>query len=156
MRKMILLIINALIVDDDPEVRNTLSAILESESYLVETAENGKKAIQMCEKTPFDIALIDIELPDIKGTELLHILNEKQPKMVRIIITGHPSIENAAKSVNEKADAYIMKPFDVPELLGMIKKLVDEKKNAYFRMFAEVEEAKKNTPVFRYQQPNNW
>jgi DNA-binding NtrC family response regulator len=151
-----ILIINTLIVDDDQEVRNTLISILESESYLVETAENGKKAIQMCEKTPFDIALIDIELPDIKGTELLHILNEKQPKMVRIIITGHPSIENAAKSVNEKADAYIMKPFDVPELLGMIKKLVDEKKNAYFRMFAEVEEAKKNTPVFRYQQPNNW
>jgi DNA-binding NtrC family response regulator len=156
MREMILLIINALIVDDDSEVRNTLSAILESESYVVETAENGKKAIRMCEKTPFDVALIDIELPDIKGTELLHLLKEKQPKMVRIIITGHPSIENAAKSVNEKADAYIMKPFDVPELVGMIKRLVEEKKNVYFKMFAEVEQAKNSTPVFRYQNPNNW
>ena len=156
MREMILLIINALIVDDDPEVRKTLSAILESESFLVETAENGKKAIRMCEKTPFDVALIDVELPDIKGTELLHFLKKNQPKMVRIIITGHPSIENAAKSVNEKADAYIMKPFDVPELLGMIKRLVEEKTNAYLTMFAEVEQAKKNTPVFKYQQPNNW
>ena len=153
---MILLIINALIVDDDSEVRNTLSAILESESYVVETAENGKKAIRMCEKTPFDVALIDIELPDIKGTELLHLLKEKQPKMVRIIITGHPSIENAAKSVNEKADAYIMKPFNVPELVGMIKRLVEEKKDAYFKIFAEVEQAKNSTPVFRYQNPNNW
>jgi DNA-binding NtrC family response regulator len=152
----IILIINALIVDDDPEVRSTLSAILESESYMVETAENGKKAIQKCEKTPFDVALIDIELPDIKGTELLHLLNEKQPKMVRIIITGHPSLENAAKSVNERADGYIMKPFNVPELLGMIKKLTEEKTNAYFKMFAEVETAKQNTPVFRYQHPNNW
>src|SRR5665647_3378408 len=151
-----ILIINTLIVDDDPEVRNTLTVILENESYLVQTAENGKKAIQMCEKTPFDIALIDIELPDIKGTELLHILNEKQPKMVRIIITGHPSLENAAKSVNEKADGYIMKPFDIPELLGMIKKLVQEKTNAHLKMFAEVEQAKQNTPVFRYQHPNNW
>jgi len=150
------LIINALIVDDDPEVRNTLTAILENESYVVETAENGKKAILKCEKTPFDVALIDVELPDIKGTELLHLLNEKQPKMVRIIITGHPSIENAAKSVNEKADGYILKPFDVPELLGMIKKLVQDKTNAYLKMFAEVEQAKKNTPVFRYQHPNNW
>ena len=150
------LLINALIVDDDPEVRNTLTAILESESYVVETAENGKKAIHMCEKTPFDVALIDIELPDIKGTELLHLLNEKQPKMVRIIITGHPSLENAAKSVNEKADGYVMKPFDVPELLGMMKKLVEEKTNAYFRMFAEVEQAKQNTPVFRYQHPSKW
>jgi DNA-binding NtrC family response regulator len=150
------LIINALIIDDDTEVRNTLSAILESEGYLVETAENGKKATRMCEKTPFDVALIDVELPDIKGTELLHLLNEKQPKMVKIIITGHPSIENAKKSVNEKADGYITKPFNVPELLGMIKKLIDDKTNAYFKMFAEVELAKQNTPVFRYQHPNNW
>ena len=151
-----ILIINALIVDDEPEVRNILTAILENESYLVDTAENGKKAIQMCEKTPFDVALIDVELPDIKGTELLHLLNAKQPKMVRIIITGHPSIENAAKAVNEKADGYIMKPFDVPELLGMIKKLIEDKQNAYLKMFADVEQAKKTTPVFRYQHPNNW
>ncbi len=150
------MITTAIIIDDDPEVRSTLTAILENESYVVESTENGKKAIRMCEKTPFDIALIDVELPDIKGTELLHLLNEKQPKMVRIIITGHPSIENAAKSVNEKADGYIMKPFNVPELLAMIKRLIEEKTNAYLKMFAEVEQAKQNTPVFRYQHPNNW
>jgi DNA-binding NtrC family response regulator len=150
------LIINTLIVDDDPEVRKTLALILEDENYLVETAENGKDAIRMCEKTPFDVALIDVELPDIKGTELLHLLNEKRPKMVRIIITGHPSIENAAKSVNEKADGYVTKPFVVPELLGMIKKLVEEKTNAYLKMFAEVEQAKQTTPVFRYQHPTRW
>jgi DNA-binding NtrC family response regulator len=150
------LITTALIVDDDQEVRKTLASILRDENYLVETAENGKKAIRMCEKTPFDVALIDVQLPDIKGTELLHILKEKQPKMVRIIITGHPSIESAAKSVNEKADGYIMKPFVIPELLEMIKKLLEEKTNAYFKMFAEVEQAKKNTPVFRYQHPTKW
>jgi DNA-binding NtrC family response regulator len=150
------MISTAIIIDDDPEVRSTLTAILENESYVVESAENGKKAYRMCEKTPFDIALIDVELPDIKGTELLHLLNERRPKMVRIIITGHPSIENAAKSVNEKADGYIMKPFNVPELLAMIKRLIEEKSNAYLKMFAEVEQAKQNTPVFRYQHPNNW
>ena len=150
------MIINTLIVDDDPQIRSTLASILENESYLVESAENGKKAIRMCDKASFDVALIDIELPDIKGTELLHILSKKQPKMVRIIITGHPSIENAAKSVNEKADGYIMKPFNVPELLGMIKKLVEEKTNVYFKMFSEVEQAKQSTPIFRYQHPNKW
>jgi DNA-binding NtrC family response regulator len=144
------------VVDDDKEVRSTLTAILEGESYLVQTVESGKKAVRLCQKTTFDVALIDVELPDIKGTELLHILKEKQPKMVRIIITGHPSIENAAKSVNEKADGYIMKPFDPQELLAMIRKLIDEKTNAYFKMFAEVEQAKQNTPVFRYQQPTKW
>ena len=150
------MIINALIVDDDHEVRSMLTSILEDEGYLVETAENGKKAIFLCEKAPFDVALIDIELPDIKGTDLLAILKEKQPKMVKIIITGHPSIENAAKSVNEKADGYITKPFNVQELMGMIKKLIEEKSNAYLKMFAEVEQAKKNTPVFSYQRPDKW
>jgi|SRR5665647_266256 len=150
------MLINTLIVDDDQEVRKVLVSILENEGYVVETVENGKKAIRMCEQTPFDVALIDIELPDIKGTELLRILKEKQPKMVRIIITGHPSVENAAKSVNEKADGYITKPFNVQELLKMINKLFEEKTNAYLKMIAEIEQAKKTTPVFRYQHPNNW
>ena len=107
-----ILLINTLIVDDDQEVRKTLSSILEAEGYSVEVAENGKKAIRVCEKTPFDVALIDIYLPDVEGTELLRLLKEKQPKMVRLIITGHPSIENVTKSINEKADGYIMKPFN--------------------------------------------
>jgi len=144
------LIINAIIVDDDKEVRNTLVSILENEGYSVETAENGKEAIRMCEKVPFDVALVDIELPDINGTELLHRLKEIQPKMIKIIITGHPSIENAAKSVNEKADGYILKPINADQLMETIKKLVEDKKNAYLQMLAEVEKAKQNTPVFKY------
>jgi len=150
------MLINTLIVDDDQEVRKVLVSILENEGYVVKTAENGKKAIHMCEKTPFDVALIDIELPDIKGTELLRILKEKQPKMVRIIITGHPSVENAAKSVNEKADGYITKPFNVQEMLKMINKLFEEKTNAYLKVISEIEQAKQTTPVFRYQHPTNW
>jgi DNA-binding NtrC family response regulator len=118
--------------------------------------ENGKKAIKASEKFPFDVALIDIDLPDIKGTELLHRLKEIQPKMVKIIITGQPSIENAAKSVNEKADGYVLKPFNVAELLEMIKRLVEEKKNEYFQMFTEVERAKENNPIFKYQHPDKW
>ena len=133
-----------------------LSSILDGEGYSVEAVENGKKAINICEKSLFDVALIDIDLPDIKGTELLHRLKEIQPKMVRIIITGHPSIENAAKSVNEKADGYVLKPFNVVELLEMIKRLVAEKQNEYFQMFTEVERAKENTPIFKYNHPDKW
>jgi len=133
-----------------------LSSILDGEGYSIEAVENGKKAINICGKLSFDVALIDIDLPDIKGTELLHRLKEIQPKMVRIIITGHPSIENAAKSVNEKADGYVLKPFNVVELLEMIKRLVAEKQNEYFQMFTEVERAKENTPIFKYNHPDKW
>jgi len=153
-RRVETLIESILIVDDDTDIRKMLSTILGEEGYSVETAENGKQAIKTCEKLPFDVALIDIDLPDMKGTELLQKLKQIQPKMVKIIITGHPSIENAMKAVNEKADGYLLKPFNVAELLEMIKKLLAEKTNEYFQMFTEVERAKEKTPLFRYQHPD--
>jgi len=133
-----------------------LSSILEGEGYTIEAVEDGKKAVKICEKASFDAALIDVDLPDIKGTELLSKLKELQPKMVKIIITGHPSIENAVKSVNEKADGYLLKPVNIAELLEMIKRLITEKTNEYFQMFTEVERAKEKSPIFRYQHPDKW
>jgi DNA-binding NtrC family response regulator len=111
-----------LVVDDDATVRKSLSSILSQEGYLVETVENGKEAIRSSEKSRFDIALVDIKLPDMKGTELLSRLKEKQPHLVMIVITGFPTLENAMETVNEGADGYILKPFDVQKLLEMIRK----------------------------------
>ena len=111
-----------LVVDDDAEVRKSLASILSKEGYSVETVENGKQATRISEKSRFDVALIDIKLSDMEGTELLHRLKEKQPHMVKIIITGFPTLENAMETVNEGADGYILKPFDVQKLLEMIRK----------------------------------
>jgi two-component system NtrC family response regulator len=149
-------IASILVVDDEKEIRAMLSTILKENGYIVETVENGKQALKASEKGCFDAALLDIELPDIKGTELLQSLKKTQPKMVNIIMTGHPSIENAVKAVNNKADGYVLKPFDIPLLLETIKKCIDAKTNAYFQMFAEVEKAKKNAPIFKYQHPDKW
>ena len=113
---------NILVVDDDAEVRKVLSSILSEEGYFVEPVENGRQAIRASEKTRFDLALIDIKLPDMEGTELLHRLKEKQPHMAKIIITGFPTLENAMKTINEGANGYVLKPFDIPKLLEMIRK----------------------------------
>ena len=113
---------NILVVDDDAQVRKTLSSILSEEGYSVVTAENGKQATKISEKSRFDMALIDIKLPDMEGTELLQRLKQNQPHMVKIIITGFPTLENAMETVNEGADGYILKPFDVEKLLEMIRK----------------------------------
>jgi DNA-binding NtrC family response regulator len=118
---------NILVVDDDTGVRKTLSSILSEEGYSVETVENGKQAIRASDKSHFDVALIDTRLPDMDGTELLHRLLKKQPHMVKIIITGFPTLENAMKAVNEGADGYILKPFDVQKLLEMVKKHLNKK-----------------------------
>jgi DNA-binding NtrC family response regulator len=150
------LLTNILIIDDDEDVRKTLSSILETEGYQVETVKNGKEAIKNCEKFHFDVALIDIELPDIKGTELLERLKKLRPKMIRIIITGHPSLESAMKAVNERADGYILKPFEVANLLELIKRLLKEKTDEYLQMYGEVTCGKENTPSVKYQNPERW
>lgn len=145
-----------LIVDDDIGVRNMLSSVLYDGGYLIEGVENGKEAIKACEESSFDVALIDIELPDMKGTELLNRLKKLQPKMIRIIITGHPSIESAMKAVNERADGYVLKPFEVTELLEMIARLLTEKTNEYLRISTEITSAKESTPAVKYQRPDRW
>jgi DNA-binding NtrC family response regulator len=147
---------SVLVVDDDPKMREMLTSILEEEGYSVETAEDGKQALKICRKMPFDAALIDVELPDVKGTALLSALKEIQPKMVKIIITGHPSIENAMKAVNEKADGYVLKPFNPTELLVTIKRLLVEKQKEYFTVLKEVEQGKKSAPQSKFQNPDKW
>lgn len=111
-----------LVVDDDAGIRKTLSKILEREGYLVETVENGREAIEASKKWFFNVALIDIRLPDMEGTKLLDKLRETEPKMVKIIVTGFPSMKNAAEAVNKGADGYVLKPFDVGKLLMIIRK----------------------------------
>jgi DNA-binding NtrC family response regulator len=151
-----ILVKNILIVDDDTGVRNVLSSVLYDGGYLIEGVENGKEAIKACEESPFDVALIDIELPDIKGTELLNRLKKLQPKMIMIIITGHPSIESAMKPVNEKADGYILKPIEVTELLKMIERLLTERTNEHLRITAEIKHEIETTPAIKYLRPDRW
>lgn len=113
---------SVLVVDDDAGIRKTLSRILEKERYLVETVENGEQAIEASSERFFNVVLIDIRLPDMEGTELLERLKETEPRVLKIIITGYPSLKNAIEAVNKGADGYILKPFDASGLLAMIRK----------------------------------
>jgi DNA-binding NtrC family response regulator len=111
-----------LVVDDDAAIRRTLSKILEKKGYLVETVESGGKAIEASNEKFFNAVLIDIRLLDMEGTDLLEKLKETVPKMVKIIVTGYPSLQNAIEAVNKGADGYVLKPFDVGKLLALIEK----------------------------------
>ena len=140
-----------LVVDDDGNIRKMLSSILEEEGYTVETVENGKQAIKASEKTYFDLALVDIILPDMKGVELLLELKRTQPKMIKIIITGAPTLENAIKAVNRGASGYVLKPFDVEELLSMIRRLLNERAAERFRVYTEKSEMERREEKFSEQ-----
>jgi len=110
-----------LIVDDDKSVLKSLTEILQEEGYDVDTTETGGEAIEKSKTQFYDLALLDIKLPDIDGTELLKVINGHIPPTSKIIITGYPSSENAVKALNLEADAYLTKPLDPEELLNTIQ-----------------------------------
>jgi DNA-binding NtrC family response regulator len=110
-----------LIIDDDENIRKVLQAILEDEGYFVETADTGKKGIEKSEKEFYNLALIDVRLPDMEGIALLSKLRNTKPKMRKIIVTGYPTLQNAIAAVNKGADAYVMKPFEVEKILQTIQ-----------------------------------
>jgi DNA-binding NtrC family response regulator len=110
-----------LVIDDDENIRKVLETILEDEGYIVETAETAKKGIEESEKAFYNLALIDVRLPDMEGIELLSKLRSTKPKMRKIIVTGYPTLQNAVAAVNKGADAYVMKPFEVDKILQTIR-----------------------------------
>jgi len=98
-----------------------LKAILEEKGYVVDTASNGKEAVKKCKNRFYNLALVDIRLPDIEGTKLLDKLAVNVPKMRKVIITGYPSLQNAVEAVNKGADAYIIKPLNMDKTLATIE-----------------------------------
>ena len=119
-----------LIVEDDKAIIKSLKDILQSEGYSVDTAENGQEAIQKSKEKFFNMALLDIKLPDMEGTKLLVTMHENLPKMVKIMITGYPSVENAVEALNRGADAYIIKPVKPEKLLALIEEKLKKQSQA--------------------------
>jgi DNA-binding NtrC family response regulator len=119
-----------LVVDDDESIRKVLATILEEKGYVVDTAENGKEAIEKSNVNFYNLALIDIRLPDMEGTKLLTAMKETTPKMVKIIITGYPALNNAMEAVNKGADGYVLKPVNIDNLLDTIREHLRKQQEA--------------------------
>jgi DNA-binding NtrC family response regulator len=149
-----------LIVDDDESIRKVLVAVLEENEYVVDSAKDGKEAIEKTSRDFYNLALVDIRLPDIEGTKVIAKMKETTPRMRKIIITGYPSLQNAVDALNKGADAYIMKPFDMDKVLQTIKeqleKQQEEKKYSQERVteFIEtrVKELEEEKPITRKEQ----
>ena len=112
-----------------------MKTILTDEGYIVDLASSGSEAILKTKETAYNVALIDIRLPDIEGVELLTKMKDAVPKTRKIMVTGYPSMQNAIAAVNKKADAYIIKPVDVEKLLTTIHEQLQLQENE--RKFSE-------------------
>jgi DNA-binding response OmpR family regulator len=119
-----------LIVEDDKNIRETIKNILQQSGYQTDMAETGREAEQKAKNKFYNLALLDIKLPDMDGTQLLSKLQENTPKMVKIMVTGYPSLENAVEALNQGADAYVTKPVKPAKLLALIKEKLEEQQQS--------------------------
>ena len=113
-----------LIVDDDKDLASNLSDILSSEGYGTSVACDGKTAVALCRKKTFDLAIVDMKLPDISGLELIRELVKLSPVMECIIVTGYASLESAIEAVKQESIiAYETKPVEMDRLIALIKQV---------------------------------
>ena len=115
-----------LLVDDDRYVLSSLKKALEKNGYNVDTAETAGAAIDKLRVRSYDLALIDQVLPDMKGTDLLAKAKNELQQTVKFIITGYPTARTGASAREEKADAFILKPIAITELLSIIRAFFEE------------------------------
>lgn len=113
--------INILIVDDDDIILQLMVDILSSKNYLVDTAPSAEVAIEKISQANYSLILLDINLPEMDGNELLLYCKEHTPNSAVIIITGAPDINAAVNLMKEGALDYLSKPIETATLLERIK-----------------------------------
>ena len=114
-----------LVVDDEEIIRDSLFYILEKEGYAVDKAENGKIAYEKMIANHFDLVITDIEMPMMKGTELLEKIKTLNYQTSVIMITAFGSLETAITALRNGASDYILKPVEFDELLIKTKRLFE-------------------------------
>jgi two-component system response regulator PilR (NtrC family) len=114
-----------LVVDDEDIIRDSLSYILKKEKYEVSEASNGKIAFKMLKDTSYDLVITDLEMPEMKGIELLEEIKKMGLQTNTIIITAYGSMETAIAALRSGASDYILKPVEFDELIIKVKKLFE-------------------------------
>jgi DNA-binding response OmpR family regulator len=113
--------VEVLIVDDDDLIRDNLGSILERSGFQVLTAANGQQALEILARQRPDILVLDVLMPTMNGRDLLRLLRQKSDWLPVIMLTQVGDAAERAMALEEGADDYINKPFDIHELIARIK-----------------------------------
>lgn len=116
-----------LVVDDEQIIRESLSFVLKKEGYQVEEAANGREALAKQENRPFDVVITDIEMPEMRGMELLEHITKRTPQTFVMMITAFASIETAIAALRKGAYDYVLKPIDFDDILHRIRRLLEHR-----------------------------
>jgi two-component system nitrogen regulation response regulator NtrX len=116
-----------LIVDDDKSLLETYRRFFEIKKFDVDSACTGGEAATKIESRDYDVALIDIFLPDMKGTELLLKFKKTIPGTRKIMLTGYSDVECTIQAVNNGASFFLTKPVKLDKLLGVVSQQLEER-----------------------------
>lgn len=117
--------ISILLVDDEPGILSVCQRILETEKYTIYTAKNGEEACDFLKNALVDIVLLDIRMPRMDGVELLRKIKSSYPSIEVLIVTADTHIEIAIECLKNGAFDYILKPFNVTEILSSVKRAAE-------------------------------
>jgi PAS domain S-box-containing protein len=117
-----------LLVDGTKHTRKSLALILRENGHEVETAKSGREAVEKAREGLFNLALLDMDLPEMEGMKLLASLVEIHPDMAVIILTDYTSLETAIRTLNNGASAYITKPWDLDEVYITISDVLENQR----------------------------
>jgi DNA-binding NtrC family response regulator len=113
--------IKLLLVDDEIDFLQAIAERLTLKDFDVIAASTGKEAIAAAEKGLFDVAILDLQMPDMDGTQILRVLKDRHKYLEIIILTGQATIDSAVESTKLGAFKYLEKPYNFEKLVGVIK-----------------------------------
>jgi nitrogen regulation protein NR(I) len=114
-----------LIVDDDQSMRYSLNRMLEGQGLQLSLAKNGPEALERFEQDRPDLVVMDIKMPGRSGLEVLREIKEKDPKALVILMTAFGTTETAIEAMKYGAFDYILKPFDIPQMRGLVERALE-------------------------------
>jgi DNA-binding NtrC family response regulator len=114
--------IRLLVADDEESFLKSVAKRLELQGLEVVTATNGKAAIKSAKREKFDVALVDLRMPDLDGAEVLRVLKKRHRFLEVVILTGHASIDSAVECTKLGAFDYLEKPYEFEALLDVIRR----------------------------------
>lgn len=117
-----------LIVDDEENIRQSLTSILEDEGFVVEAVESGGACLAAFERRPYSCVLLDIWLPDMDGLETLRRVKELAPDVAVVIISGHGTIQTAVQATKLGAFDFLEKPLSLERTLLTVKNAIEQKR----------------------------
>jgi DNA-binding NtrC family response regulator len=117
-----------LIVDDEKNIRLTLSQALASVEMEVDTAVNGEEALAKLQERDFALVLLDLKMPGMDGVDVLRWIGGNRPGVRVVIITAHGTIDSAVDAMKHGAVDYIQKPFAPKEIRELVSRILDREK----------------------------